>query len=370
MKKFLKKSIYFSIPLIIILGPCLYLLYSSGELYSNGTIIRPLKEQQLIGLAYTEINEYYKFEMCDKVFCPDIIALGSSRIMQVKKNIVSDNYTFYNAGGAVNNIYQFKHFLDNLHIKPKMFIINIDQWFFNPNFVNQKRSFNIACYKAPKMNLFGKCANLIIDITLGKIDFEKVFNRQNSDIGINAKINRNGFTYDGSYYYGGIVKSPSEATDYNFANTFERIKEGKNRFQYCDMVDRTVVEAIDKFLYDCEKSRISVVAILPPFAPMINEKLNQSHKYAYMNQIYGLLSPVFDKYDKCYLYDFTDMRSLGVHNYDFIDGFHGSDLIYNLIVKYIISKNKDISYYFVEPSSIDDINNQYIKRNIRYHKYN
>lgn len=89
-----------------------------------------------------------------------------------------------------------------------------------------------------------------------------------------------------------------------------------------------------------------------------------------MNQIYGLLSPVFDKYDKCYLYDFTDMRSLGVHNYDFIDGFHGSDLIYNYIIKCIICKNKDISHYFVEPSSIDDINKQYLKRNIRYHKYN
>ena len=122
MKNFLKKSIYFSIPLITIMGSCLYLLCSSGEIYSNETIIRPLKEQQLIGLAYTEINEYYKFEMCDRVFCPDIIALGSSRIMQVKKNIVSDNYTFYNAGGAVNNIYQFKHFLDNLHIKQNLYI--------------------------------------------------------------------------------------------------------------------------------------------------------------------------------------------------------------------------------------------------------
>ena len=60
MKKFLKKALYFSIPLIMVMGPCFYILYTSGELYTKETIIKPLREHQLIGLAYTEINEYYK----------------------------------------------------------------------------------------------------------------------------------------------------------------------------------------------------------------------------------------------------------------------------------------------------------------------
>ena len=370
MKKFIINTICFSIPILMVIGSCIYILYDSGEIYSEGSIIKPLKEQQLIGLAYTEINEHYKFEMCNKVYHSDVLALGSSRIMQVKRNIISKKFTFYNAGGAVNNIYQFKHFIDNLNYKPKMILINIDQWFFNPNFVNQKQTFNTDCYKKPDLDLYGKCTNLIKDIYLRKIHFEKIFNRNNSDIGLNAIMNRNGFTYDGSYNYGGVTKSPINATDYNFRDTYKRIEEGNKRFQYCDKADQTVTDAIDSFLSECEKNRISVLAILPPFAPIINKKLDQTHKYTYMDQIYDMLTPIFYKHNRCYLYDYTNMSSLGVNNYDFIDGFHGSELIYNIIIKCIISKNKDISRYFVGIDSINKINSRYIEKKIRYHELN
>ncbi len=369
MKHFIKNIIYFTIPIFFIIGPCLYILYNSGEIYSEGNMIKPLNKQQLIGLAYTEINEPYKFEMCDKVFHSDVIALGSSRIMQVKKNIISSKYSFYNAGGAVNNIYQYKLFLNRISSHPKLFIISIDQWFFNPYFVNQKISFKKECYKTPKKHLIGQCISLTKDIILGKIDFSKLFDRNNTSIGINAKINQNGFTSDGSYHYGKLINSPSKAQDYNFVNTYDRINHGDRRFQYCDKADTTVIETINSFLHDCHQEGISVIAILPPFAPLVNEKMEKSGKYEYMSQIYGILCPIFDKYDNCFLYDFSDMRTLAVHNYDFIDGFHGSELIYNIIIKNIINEDKSLSEYFVDSITFDSINNYYISKNIRFHKY-
>ena len=55
-----------------------------------------------------------------------------------------------------------------------------------------------------------------------------------------------------------------------------------------------------------------------------------------MGQIYGILIPLFERYKNCYLYDYTDMTYMGVHNYDFIDGFHGSEIDYNIIFQDIL----------------------------------
>lgn len=368
MKKFLYYFFLFNIPIILLLGSCYYVLYISGEIYSKDSIIKPLDEKQLLGLAYTDISAQYKFNMCDIVFHPDIIALGSSRILQVKKDIISSKFSFYNAGMAVVNIYHYKLFLDNIKVYPKFFILNIDQWYFHPNYENINEASYILSYNYSF--LFNQCTKLVEDILYGKIDFQKILDNDNNDIGISAIINKNGFTNDGSFYYGKFIKEPSKSTDYNFKETNKIIDQGNGRFfQYCDEADTIGKEAINSFLSECEKKNISVIAFLPPFAPVINERMEKTKKYKYMSQIYDILLPVFEKHNRCYLYDYSDMRSFNVHNYDFVDGYHGSELIYNLIIKDIIKKNEEVAMYFKDSSTIDSINIQYKKRGIRYHDF-
>jgi hypothetical protein len=348
------------------MGPFLLVFYCSGEFYTNESV-RPLEDGQLIGLAYTEINEPYKYEMTRKMGPIDVIALGSSRIMQVKKNIFRRDVTFYNAGGAVNNIYQYRLFLEKLPYCPKLFVINIDQWYFNPNYENQRFSLRKDCYDTPRQHIVKQCAALFKDIMAGKIDFRKLFDTDNRNIGIHARLNGSGFAADGSYYYGGIIRSPSTAKDYKFKDTFGRIEQGNQRFQYCDKADTTVTDAIDSFLSSCTEKGVAVIAILPPFAPSVYEKMNESGHYQYLRQIPESLSAVFGKYGNCFLYDYTDMGQMGVQDHDFIDGFHGSEVIYNYLMKDIAHKNAVLSQFLVDTCTLDTIIRHYHARNIHYH---
>ena len=367
MKRLIRHILIFILPLLLLGIFCTIVLYSAGELFVKNNC-KPLQDDQLIGLAYTDINAPYKYEMT-RFFQPDVVALGSSRIMQVKGYVVNDTLTFYNAGGAAGILYEYELFLDMINYSPKLFFISLDQWAFNPNYLNQKTSFNKDCYEFEETGIIFKYKNLLTDFVLGKIDLGSIFDKNNMNIGLNGKIKNSGFLKDGSYYYGGTIANPTAARDYNFKDTYERIDQGRSRFQYCAEADTSNLVVIDSFLSKCTKQGITVIAILPPFAPLVCEKMDKTWHYNYMSQVYGILSPVFDNHPNCYLYDYTDMRSMGVHDYDFVDGFHGSDIIYNLIIQDIIIRNHEIENFFISKEEIDSINNQYNRQNIRFHSF-
>jgi len=75
-------------------------LYEAGEISSFRSYIHRLGQDQLFGLAYSNYDKTYKFHMTDEVHRPQVLALGSSRIMAVKRSVVSSRYSFYNAGGS------------------------------------------------------------------------------------------------------------------------------------------------------------------------------------------------------------------------------------------------------------------------------
>ena len=365
MKRFVKLFTIFISPIVIVFFSLLLLLYYGDELFVQDNY-KPLSDGQLIGIAYTDINASYKYAMTES-FQPEIVALGSSRIMQVRESLINEEYSFYNAGGAVGNLYEIEWFFEKMSFTPQLIILNIDQICFNPNFRDQRLTFNKDYLDYKGTDLFFKCRTLLTDILFGKVDFIKIFDKSNDNIGLSGKIKNNGFLRDGSYYYGFNIDKPSSADDFNFKDTYYRIEKGKLRFEYCDRADTTNLGTIDSFLKKCSEKGTTVIAILPPFAPQICKKLRETGRYNYMNQIYGILSPIFNRYQNCYLYDYTDMTAMGVHNYDFIDGFHGSEIIYNLIIQDIIEQNNEVRHFFKSSFDINALIAEYKLRNIRFH---
>lgn len=69
--------------------------------------------------------------------------------------------------------------------------------------------------------------------------------------------------------------------------------------------------------------------------------------YKYMEDIYGILSQIFSHYNNCYIFDYTDMSSMDVSDYDFVDGFHGSELIYDYILQDICNPNNDVQKFLL-----------------------
>ncbi len=351
-----------------IIGFSVISLYKAGEIRPFSSYIRPLKQGQLLELGYSYIDKTYKFHMTDEVMRPQVLALGSSRIMQVRHFIVSPKYTFYNAGGAIQKVPELSLFINKLHDSPKLILMNIDQWWFNRAYLDADQPFDPSVYDEPELDIL-KLGRLICDfyadVVKGKINLKKVFS--SDDIGLNAICNDIGFCADGSPNSSDRIIIPEEQDDYNFKNVLERIREGKDRFQYGNQADSTQVRVLEDFLHQCVSRHIKVVAFLPPFAPYVYQRMKELGKYGYMPQLYGMLKPVFDKYEGCSFYDFTDVTDMGAHDYDFYDGFHGSEIIYNGMIRQMVRQDSTLAPFFVSEQEMDRLDSLYISKNRRLH---
>ncbi len=352
----------------VVIGFSVVSLYKAGEIRPFSSYIHPLKQGQLFELGYSYVDKAYKFHMTDEVMRPQVLALGSSRIMQVRHSIVSPEYSFYNAGGAIQKVRELPMFLNKLHDSPKLILMNLDQWWFNRAYINDDQPFDSSVYDGPEIDLL-KLGRLVCDfytdLVKGKINLVKVFSSDN--IGLNAICNDNGFTADGTPNSGDRVIIPEEQDDYNFKDVLERIRLGNNRFQYGEQADSTQIRDLEDFLSLCVARHIKVVGFLPPFAPFVYQRMQETGKYGYMSQLYKMLLPVFDKFEGCSFYDFTDVTDTGAHNYDFYDGFHGSELIYNGIIRQIVRQDSTLAPFFVPEEEMDRLDSIYISKNRRLH---
>lgn len=352
----------------VVIGFSVVSLYKAGEIRPFSSYIHPLMQGQLFELGYSYVDKAYKFHMTDEVMRPQVLALGSSRIMQVRHSIVSPEYSFYNAGGAIQKVRELPMFLNKLHDSPKLILMNLDQWWFNRAYINDDQPFDSSVYDGPEIDLL-KLGRLVCDfytdLVKGKINLVKVFSSDN--IGLNAICNDNGFTADGTPNSGDRVIIPEEQDDYNFKDVLERIRLGNNRFQYGEQADSTQIRDLEDFLSLCVARHIKVVGFLPPFAPFVYQRMQETGKYGYMSQLYKMLLPVFDKFEGCSFYDFTDVTDTGAHNYDFYDGFHGSELIYNGIIRQIVRQDSTLAPFFVPEEEMDRLDSIYISKNRRLH---
>ena len=352
----------------VVIGFSVVSLYKAGEIRPFSSYIHPLKQGQLFELGYSYVDKAYKFHMTDEVMRPQVLALGSSRIMQVRHSIVSPEYSFYNAGGAIQKVRELPMFLNKLHDSPKLILMNLDQWWFNRAYINDDQPFDSSVYDGPEIDLL-KLGRLVCDfytdLVKGKINLVKVFSSDN--IGLNAICNDNGFTADGTPNSGDRVIIPEEQDDYNFKDVLERIRLGNNRFQYGEQADSTQIRDLEDFLSLCVARHIKVVGFLPPFAPFVYQRMQETGKYGYMSQLYKMLLPVFDKFEGCSFYDFTDVTDTGAHNYDFYDGFHGSEIIYNGIIRQMVRQDSTLAPFFVPEEEMDRLDSIYISKNRRLH---
>jgi hypothetical protein len=128
-----------------------------------------------------------------------------------------------------------------------------------------------------------------------------------------------------------------------------------------------MVGVVDAFLDKCVARKIKVVAFLPPFAPYVYKRMQETGKYGYLSQLYDMLLPVFDRHEGCSLYDYTDVTDTGAHNYDFDDGFHGSEIIYNGMIRQMVRQDSTLAPFFVSEQEMERLDSIYISKNIHYH---
>lgn len=349
MKSFLKNITLFSVPILIALAiPLIILRVAKESFYSIDDVIAT-DSKYLIGYAYHGDN--YKYLKWKKLASSDkksVIALGSSRVLQFRDKMFDT--TFYNAGYSVSRVTDLKAFLQSLPATqyPEYLILGLDQWMFNKNWDDTKEKKDKPDWinsfvKYPDVNT---CVLLYKDLFNGKVSLGKLQDSNPGCIGLNAIVNSKGFRSDGSMYYGSQIealqKNDPAAEDYMYADTYERINLGINRFEYCDQINSAAIDSLSEFLSFCKKNNIYVVAFLPPYADKVYAKMNSSGKYVYDKELYNTLAPVVKDYG-FELYDYSSVSSCNSNDNETLDGFHGGELTYTKILISILQKGSALN---------------------------
>lgn len=234
MRKFVGNIILLCLPIVVYLIVLVVPFYYAGLVTYELTDVDDCIEMQranpeaLYGIGYSSATSWYKLKNAD-YYNASIIALGTSRVMQFKKDYFEDS--FYNCGGAVDGNYnEYVNFLENLSYKPSIVILGLDAWVFNDEWNSGLSDYaSFVEISKPNVNNMNVIKRIRQDWN-NKWNFNQL-DGYSSNIGFNGRLKDDGFMLDGSYYYGNIYRNPELQEDYNFVNTLDRIATGTRRFE-------------------------------------------------------------------------------------------------------------------------------------------
>lgn len=369
MEKLIKKIAILTFPYVLYFALPLCVMLATRELFIDldRIVSSAIKgNRYLIGLGFDETPyRYLKLKTLASLPKNDVVAIGSSRVLLFKDKMFSHG-SFYNAGYTVDRVEDFATFTSLIPASktPRTIILGLDQWMFNTAYsrdTGKSEKDSYLKYNAFDINtLVSATPKIYKKIYDGSLSMTTMLNSHNSElapnisgfkgnkIGFNANINSTGFLNDGSIYYGkqiaGLISGSKTANDYNFEDTFNRIRTGSARFQYGSEVDNSAIQQLEIFLDFCKKKNIDVVAFLPPLADKVYKEMQLLGKYRYISMLPNKLRPVFNR-NGYEFYDFTTIASTGSTDNEVIDGFHGSEAVYIKILIKMLDSGSILNRY-------------------------
>lgn len=356
-KKWINLIIYFTVLFFIIPYGLIFIYLRSN--YENNTfehiVKKQIKNNSIYGSALNGNTFTYKLELIKKVK-PEIIALGSSRVMQFRED--SFNKKFVNAGGGMNSLNEGLIFLKKMYEfhNPKYIILGLDFWWLNSNisiptnFSYHKNTGNIISkqkvWRTSKWLASGKIDKNTLKNIFSKENFKNKYTNYNN-MGFDAISTSDGFRIDGSRSSTKHIFGLRPNIDEQFSDVFNRIESGQRKFEYGSNLSEEGIKYLKSIISFIESKGTEFIIVVPPVANSVLKKMS-NYEYSYINKINHLLIGL--KVEK---YNYHDPSLLTTNDCEFLDGNHGGDILYKRILKDIHAKKSSLTNYI----NIKKINN-------------
>lgn len=351
--------------LLSIVGSVLLLpvaaFYFAGEYDDYPQVIRQQRDTSnkcLYGSAIHNTDFDYKTYLLREVK-PKVLVLGSSRVLQMRAQFFSQ--PAITAGRAMTSITEGRAFLQEvLASPPEVLIIGADYAWFNGRDPQPAIDVDAPVIKAGPdyPGVFSDGVKFYKWLSQGRIalaDLASVFDPKICDIGLAARSKKKGYGPDGSYYYTDIITGSTPNGDSGFKNSITDVEKGLAGFKYAAMPDEKSLHGFLAMLEILKKNNIYTLIFFPPYASPINEHMDKlGDKYAYIGGLKNTLRQNHVTY-----YDFTDASILGSNDCEFVDGFHGGEVLYARIVNAMAANDDTLKRY---------VDNAYLQKVISEHK--
>ena len=317
-----------------------YILRRTGEQSDVSRIVDEQRRTDAMYLSLLNDNEFqYKVELVrDRE--PQIVALGSSRILPLREEFFDTS--FANAGRAVTQINHAPAFLravepDGL---PAVILFGLDFWWFHAGRARvsayepdpaQDDDGIISLDKIRLLRTQWAEGRVPVRDLIRKVVFneEPAWNRRFGfrSVGLSAMAGFHGFRRDGSYFYGGLLVGRTESDDTGFNKTLKRIERGTTRFAHGDAISDMAWTILIDFVKSAEAQGVHVILFMSPVAPVVADKLKgMEHSYRYVDSLRSRLAALE------HYHDYHDPTVLNATDCEFIDGFHGGDVVFQRIL--------------------------------------
>lgn len=323
-------------------GVAWFYLKGIGELSLSAVVETQARNPRcLFGSGIEQDNYTYKLALYQKVR-PDIVVVGSSRVMQIRGRYFSGS--FVNMGGAVGSTLAFANLVEamlEVH-RPRLVVIGVDFWWFNEAYSRNKN-------KPPPS---GQAYVMTLErlklpyywLVQGKIQLRDLISAVGFDdsacrFGVMAKQLADGFGSDGSYYRTSLITGRRLPDQPGFSEVLQRIAQGKDRFEWGDAVSAEDIARFRSAVAHLENAGATVIMFMPPLSrPAYDAILSRSKQYRFLTELPRTFLQV-----GLNVHDYTDPARVSAGDCEFLDGYHGGEVAYARIVARLAQQHRSVA---------------------------
>jgi hypothetical protein len=278
---------------------------------------------------------------------PQWVAIGSSRTMQLRKEIFNDvnvHFQNYSVSGASLEDYIILLFIHSNkfgHL-PENVIIGIDPWVFN-KYSGQNRYLSLSDDYQKSLEIMGaKESKVSKNVDIFNKFFSLEYTKENVKfIMNNYKNNLKGYYVVDTTNIDELLREPDGSIRYKFSDrypNFENVKEKAINYTRGDIYSlekfekMSNIELFEKFIEYLKTKNVNIYFYLPPYNPIVYDALVENKNYIIIKNVEN------------YLHDFAQKQQIkiigsynphlyGLTNENFFDGMHSLDNAYDIIFK-------------------------------------
>lgn len=319
--------------LLVLLPYARWWVGASGDMDVSGVVEKQAAGQFVIfGSGMSQDFVDYKLQLYTAKR-PEIITLGSSRVMQFRGR----HFTrpFANIGGTAGNLAVLRSTVDAMLAvhKPQAVILGLDFWWFTRRWEAEPFK-NVPPTSGSYNYGFGTLKTPYEWLLTGKVSIAEFFaplvgGFRSDRYGIMAQRFDDGFASDGSWYYAADVTGRQKPFDYQFKDTLTQATWGIKTFGWAPELSQEHLDAFAEIYCRLRARGVKTFVFISPLAPKVLDVMREHEKrYPHLFLLHEAL-----RERGIEVMDFTDARTFGSTDCEFVDGFHGGDVAYARILR-------------------------------------
>lgn len=330
---------------------------ASGDMDMKGAVQKQAAGEFVIfGSGMSQDFVDYKLELY-AAKKPQVLTLGSSRVMQFREKYFAR--PFVNVGGTAGNLAVLRSTIDAMLAvhKPEAIILGLDFWWFTHKW--EAKPFKETPPTSGTYNYgFGTLKTTYEWLLTGKVSLKEFLAPITGDFrkdryGIMAQRFNDGFGSDGSWYYTADITGSQKPFDYQFHDTLKQVEYGIKAFARAPELSQEHLDAFAEIYCRLRARGIKTFVFISPLAPKVLDAMKaREQEYP---QLFQLREQLLARGIE--VVDFTDPRRFGSNDCEFVDGFHGGDVVYARMLRDMADRYAQLLPYVDVPALDKDIRN-------------